>query len=131
MSIVSFATIFCGSHKFTKSRRRKEQKLARERRGGQKKIMAKLQSNINSSKAQLMAKMISWRKVQDHGGDENGSRDDEDALWKRTIIMGERCKPLEFSGRILYDSDGQAVPENGGNSSNTRAASKLQVDFLF
>ncbi|KAK1383094.1 Solute carrier family 2 [Heracleum sosnowskyi] len=109
MSIVSIVTIFCGSQKFTRSRRRKEHKVAREGRGCQKKVMAKLQSSI-SSKALLMAKMISWRKVQGHGEDDNEIRDDEDALWKRTIIMGERCKPLEFSGRILYDSDGHPVP---------------------
>lgn len=111
MSIVSFATILCGSRKSTKSRQHKESKVAREGRGGQKKLMAKLQSNI-SSKALMMAKMFSWRKVQDYCEDDNEIRDDEDALWKRTIIMGERCKPLEFSGRILYDSDGQPVPEN-------------------
>lgn len=123
--MVSLATIFCGSHEFTKSRWRKEKKIAREGRGAHKKLMAKLQSNI-SSKALLMTKMISWRKVQDHGEDDNEIRDDEDALWKRTIIMGERCKPLEFSGRILYDSDGHPVPEDSGsNSSDTTSASKF------
>ncbi|KAL8123918.1 hypothetical protein AgCh_011793 [Apium graveolens] len=124
MSIVSFATILCGSHGFNKSRQRKEQKIARGGRCDQKKLMTKLQSNI-SSKALLMSKMFSWRKVQDHSDDDTEIRDDEDALWKRTIIMGERCKALEFSGRILYDSDGHPVPENSGNSSNSTHASKF------
>ena len=105
MSIFSIARILCGSHKF---RQHKQKKIARVGRGDQKKLMTKLQSNI-SSKALIMAKMISWRKVQDHDEDYSGTDDDEDALWKRTIIMGERCKPLEFSGKILDDSYGHPV----------------------
>lgn len=104
MSIALILRILCGSHKFTKPRPRKK-KIARVGRGDQKKLMAKLQSNV-SNKALKMAKMISWRKAQDHDEDDNEICDDEDVLWKRVIIKGERCKPLEFSGKNLYDSDG-------------------------
>ncbi|WOL02885.1 hypothetical protein Cni_G11604 [Canna indica] len=34
---------------------------------------------------------------------------EEEALWKKSIIMGERCKPLDFSGQILYDSHGNRL----------------------
>ncbi|KAK4367930.1 hypothetical protein RND71_011722 [Anisodus tanguticus] len=51
-----------------------------------------------SSKALSMVKMISWRKKVEH--------DDENALWKRTIIKGEKCRPLELSGKICYDANG-------------------------
>ena len=37
----------------------------------------------------------------------------EDGVWRRTILMGEKCQPLDFSGVIYYDADGrqlQAVP---------------------
>lgn len=77
----------------------------------QNKSLSKLQSNI-SSKALLMVKMISWRKAQDHEDQEGYDDDDEEAVWKRTIIMGERCRPLEFSGKILYDSHGNPLPDN-------------------
>ncbi|KAJ0042301.1 hypothetical protein Pint_18632 [Pistacia integerrima] len=56
-----------------------------------------------------MVKMISWRKVQDED-------DEDEAVWKRSIIMGERCRPLEFSGKILYDSEGNLLPDS--DSSN-------------
>lgn len=56
---------------------------------------------ISSTKDLLMAKMICWRKVED--------KDDENALWKRTIIKGGKCKPLEFSGKICYDDKGNPI----------------------
>ncbi len=37
------------------------------------------------------------------------------ALWKRRILRGERCEPLDFSGLILYDEHGNRV---GGNHMN-------------
>ncbi|PKA61344.1 hypothetical protein AXF42_Ash020320 [Apostasia shenzhenica] len=35
---------------------------------------------------------------------------EDDEVWRRTIMMGEKCQPLEFSGVIYYDADGQRVP---------------------
>ncbi|XP_047329041.1 uncharacterized protein LOC124932455 [Impatiens glandulifera] len=32
-------------------------------------------------------------------------------LWRRTILMGDKCQPLDFSGVIYYDSDGKALSE--------------------
>ncbi|KAJ7525516.1 hypothetical protein O6H91_17G054300 [Diphasiastrum complanatum] len=32
-------------------------------------------------------------------------------LWRRTILMGEKCEPPEFSGLILYDNNGNRIPE--------------------
>lgn len=31
------------------------------------------------------------------------------ALWQRTIPKGRRCRPLSFSGMILYDENGKQV----------------------
>ncbi|KAJ0099451.1 hypothetical protein Patl1_21315 [Pistacia atlantica] len=104
-SVFSVVTFLCASHKTKKSSRRvkDEEKVSSER-----KLLSKLNSNI-SSKAHLMVKMISWRKVQDED-------DEDEAVWKRSIIMGERCRPLEFSGKILYDSEGNLLPDS--DSSN-------------
>ena len=69
-----------------------------------------------------MVKMISWRKVQAEGeeeveyGDENDDDSDE-AVWRKTIIKGERCRPLDFSGKIVYDSQGNLLSDLPQSSS--------------
>lgn len=75
-------------------------------------------------KAAAVAKMVSWNRRSPPapaGGWSGGSDDDdvaadggalaedEEALWKKTIIMGDKCRPLEFSGHIAYDSDGNRL----------------------
>lgn len=35
----------------------------------------------------------------------------EVVMWKKKILKGERCKPLDFSGKILYDSEGNRLRE--------------------
>ncbi|KAL5200708.1 hypothetical protein ABZP36_021911 [Zizania latifolia] len=30
-------------------------------------------------------------------------------LWRKEILMGERCQPLDFSGVIYYDADGRRL----------------------
>lgn len=85
-------------------------------------MIRKLHSGL-SSKALLMAKMISWRKVRDdhgeeeeeedfgYGHDQDFEEDDgDDVVWKKTIIKGEKCRPLDFSGKILYDCNGNLLP---------------------
>ncbi|KAL8246946.1 hypothetical protein R6Q59_008162 [Mikania micrantha] len=79
--------------------------------GDKKPKMSKLASGL-SSKALLMAKMISWRKVDDGRCDDDDDDDDDMAVWKRTIIMGERCRPLDFSGNISYDNNGNLISES-------------------
>ncbi|KAL0381446.1 UNVERIFIED_CONTAM: hypothetical protein Sangu_0208900 [Sesamum angustifolium] len=114
----------CGAHKrvLKSSRSRGEKRTVRL--GGKKKpVMEKMKSSL-SSKALLMAKMISWRKVEDvgeaeeyryregEGEEEEEKEEGEDGVvWKKTIIKGEKCRPLDFSGRILYDNDGNLLPD--------------------
>ncbi|GMH26207.1 hypothetical protein Nepgr_028050 [Nepenthes gracilis] len=35
----------------------------------------------------------------------------EGALWQKTILMGDRCRPFEFSGVIYYDNYGNRISE--------------------
>ncbi|XAR71404.1 hypothetical protein NMG60_11028652 [Bertholletia excelsa] len=98
LSVFSIVSFLCGSRR------------GRSVRLGEKKPFSKLQSNI-SSKALLMVKMISWKKVRDDD-DEEEETDDEEAVWRRTIIMGEKCRPLDFSGKILYDCHGNLLPSS-------------------
>lgn len=32
-------------------------------------------------------------------------------VWQRSILMGDKCQPLDFSGVIYYDSDGKQMRE--------------------
>ena len=33
----------------------------------------------------------------------------EDGVWRKEIMMGERCQPLDFSGAIYYDAEGRRL----------------------
>ncbi|XP_031388731.1 uncharacterized protein LOC116201587 [Punica granatum] len=35
----------------------------------------------------------------------------EGGVWQKSILMGEKCQPPEFSGAIYYDSQGNQLPE--------------------
>lgn len=120
-SVFSVVSFLCGSHhkgmiKYLREAKEDKKKTV-VRLGGEnrKPVIEKMKSSL-SSKALLMAKMISWRKVQDDGELEQEFdyyEEDEDggAVWKKTIIKGEKCRPLDFSGKILYDSDGNLLPD--------------------
>lgn len=109
ISIFSIVGFLCGSHGGLKRSDTYKREKNTVRLGVKKQATSKLGGGL-SSKALLMAKMISWRKVEELGGNDDDDDDDE-AVWKRTIIMGERCRPLEFSGKILYDENGNSIPE--------------------
>ncbi|MCD7449864.1 hypothetical protein HAX54_001906 [Datura stramonium] len=36
---------------------------------------------------------------------------DDEGLWQREILMGDKCEPLDFSGVIYYDRNGKRLPE--------------------
>ncbi|KAJ0981207.1 hypothetical protein J5N97_009462 [Dioscorea zingiberensis] len=40
-----------------------------------------------------------------------------DGVWRKTILMGEKCKPLDFSRAIYYDSEGRQLFEFSGKKS--------------
>lgn len=46
----------------------------------------------------------------------------EGGLWQKSILMGDKCRPPEFSGAIYYDSYGNQLPEL---PKSPRAASPL------
>jgi hypothetical protein len=70
---------------------------------------------ISSSRKQLISKKW-WRneeedevKAYDRAvmEEEGGG----DSLWQRTILMGEKCQPPDFSGAIIYDDKGNQLTE--------------------
>ncbi|KAL9246217.1 hypothetical protein vseg_019780 [Gypsophila vaccaria] len=36
---------------------------------------------------------------------------DEGGLWRKNILMGEKCQPLEYSGVIYYDNNGNRTAD--------------------
>ncbi|KAE8663980.1 putative Oleosin [Hibiscus syriacus] len=47
-----------------------------------------------------------------HGGGYGKDADDccgDGGLWQRSILMGDKCQPLDFSGVIHYDSKGNQL----------------------
>lgn len=65
----------------------------------------------------LSNKAISFmhRKKLDEEGSDAGGPELKDwgdgGVWQRTILMGDKCEPLDFSGVIYYDSDGKQLNE--------------------
>lgn len=68
-----------------------------------------------STRALSMVKMMSWRKWQadrEDPADHDDQTSSEEEVWRKTIIRGERCRPLDFSGKIVYDSQGNLLEES-------------------
>lgn len=65
---------------------------------------------------------------EDGGGDTEYDRRDTDVgggeIWKRSILLGEKCDPLNFSGAIFYDSNGR-ITDNKGSNPRTNSRRKL------
>ncbi|XAR51476.1 hypothetical protein NMG60_11006110 [Bertholletia excelsa] len=99
-SVFSIVVFLCGSHKTAKSHTRKEERKVR---------LSEEEVSSAGLQSRSIVKTTSWRKVQGEDEDEGGL-EGEEAVWRRNIIMGEKCRPLDFSGKILYDSDGNLLP---------------------
>ncbi|XP_020153180.1 uncharacterized protein [Aegilops tauschii subsp. strangulata] len=64
------------------------------------------------------ARMVSWNRRSPSGSSDDdeeavaavGLDDDDEAIWRKAIIMGDKCRPLQFSGHIAFDSDGNQLP---------------------
>ncbi|MQM20406.1 hypothetical protein Taro_053424 [Colocasia esculenta] len=66
----------------------------------------KLVSSLSSIgiRALQVAKTMSWKKRQVEEEEE-----EENLVWKKRILMGGKCQPLNFSGKIEYDCRGKQV----------------------
>ncbi|KAK3164895.1 hypothetical protein QOZ80_1AG0026190 [Eleusine coracana subsp. coracana] len=49
------------------------------------------------------------KRARDDDGGEGKKGDEEPCVWRRTILLGRRCQPLEFTGAIHYDCEGQRL----------------------
>ncbi|AQK74162.1 uncharacterized protein [Zea mays] len=91
--------------------------------GGVKKSLSSSASSSSSSK-------LKRRKAAPKEEEEAG-----DGLWRREIMMGERCQPLDFSGVIYYDAQGrrlaQAPPPRSPLRSPLPASVKLAANAAY
>ncbi|TVU28219.1 hypothetical protein EJB05_19729, partial [Eragrostis curvula] len=65
--------------------------------GGVKKALASSSSSSKSSKSKRRRK--------------SAEAEDEEEVWRKEIMMGERCQPLDFSGVIYYDAEGRRLAQ--------------------
>ncbi|CAL4948492.1 unnamed protein product [Urochloa decumbens] len=54
---------------------------------------------------------VGERKRGGKGGEQllDGDGDEEACVWRRAILLGRRCQPLEFAEAIHYDCEGQRL----------------------
>ncbi|CAJ1970827.1 unnamed protein product [Sphenostylis stenocarpa] len=108
MSVFSVITFLCGSEKMKKLHIQAEKATTTRSNSKEKRLVSKLNSNLGN-RAVSMVKMLPWMKVQAEGevaGDYNSDHDEE-ALWRKNILMGEKCRPLNFSGKFENDFEGK------------------------
>ncbi|KAJ1259368.1 hypothetical protein BS78_10G149100 [Paspalum vaginatum] len=52
-----------------------------------------------------------WKKTISIAPSAEASREGEGGVWRKEILMGERCQPLDFSGVIYYDAEGRRLAQ--------------------
>jgi hypothetical protein len=112
LSVFSLVTFLCASHHKARKSQRQGDEESVISHSGEKRLLSKINSDIRE-KAHSMVKMISWRKLEQDEDCDDGSEE----IWRRSIVMGERCRPLDFSGKIMYDCEGNLIPDHSTQSS--------------
>ncbi|KAK7411256.1 hypothetical protein VNO78_02689 [Psophocarpus tetragonolobus] len=80
----------------------------------------KLLSNIRSKAVPFLRGKKKKQRDEDFG---------KGGVWQKTIMMGDKCEPLDFSGVIYYDSNGKQVNELPNKS--PRATASPVPDYYF
>ncbi|XP_042503218.1 uncharacterized protein LOC122080332 [Macadamia integrifolia] len=72
------------------------------------------QSPLNSPRRllnKICNKAVPIKLKSRKGEEEDGHEFGDGGLWQKTILMGEKCQPPEFSGVIYYDHRGKLLSE--------------------
>ncbi|XP_048567270.1 uncharacterized protein LOC125547448 [Triticum urartu] len=105
------------------------EKLWGQQRGSSSAPLAKADSSVGASNRKHLlsatlsgiggkaARMVSWNRRSPSGSSDDDEEavaalgpEDDEAVWRKAIIMGDKCRPLQFSGHIAFDSDGNQLP---------------------
>ncbi|OEL33759.1 hypothetical protein BAE44_0005221 [Dichanthelium oligosanthes] len=52
-----------------------------------------------------------WKKTSSLAPSGKAAKEAEGGVWRKEILMGERCQPLDFSGVIYYDAEGRRLAQ--------------------
>ncbi|CAL5189983.1 unnamed protein product [Lathyrus oleraceus] len=92
-SIFSIITFLCGTKNLKNLYMEEEPTTAFS--SNENKMISKIKRKINRRTLSMM-KMLYWRKLQAEELEEGNQDDDEEAaLWKKNILMGEKCRPID------------------------------------
>nr|XP_009403941.2 PREDICTED: uncharacterized protein LOC103987376 [Musa acuminata subsp. malaccensis] len=72
--------------------------------------LSRRRSSITHKKKVTQLRVDGFGDADSDGEREEYTRGDV-GVWRRTILMGEKCQPLNFSGVIYYDADGRRLSE--------------------
>lgn len=89
--------------------RKKPNRSNKTKKSGENSSLAKSKkflSKISGKATNFMRK----KKAKNEEG-ENGEDFGDGGLWQKEILMGDKCQPLDFSGVIYYDSEGNRLQE--------------------
>ncbi|KAJ9163394.1 hypothetical protein P3X46_023066 [Hevea brasiliensis] len=110
LSVSALVALLCAKHSTRRVRRRQmhdnsnNSPLASPTRISDKTIDRLFKNNKKDSDDQgSKAEIIRVQEVEGGFG--------EGGVWQKSILMGERCRPPEFSGVMYYDSHGNQVSE--------------------
>ena len=66
--------------------------------------------NKGSPRAQAIG--VPWKKTSSLAPSSSTTKEAaEPGVWRKEILMGERCQPLDFSGVIYYDAEGRRLAQ--------------------
>ncbi|KAL1819415.1 hypothetical protein DCAR_0415681 [Daucus carota subsp. sativus] len=91
-------------------RKTPEHRLAVAVRGSVTSLWSLLTKHASRTSKKLMSS-IKTKSIQLRRKKRGAGEDYDGGVWQRTILMGDKCEPLDFSGVIYYDHDGNRVNE--------------------
>ncbi|KAK9742542.1 hypothetical protein RND81_03G180300 [Saponaria officinalis] len=119
LSIISLVMYLCASHD---SQKEVASTMKRKLTTSKKHLLSSF-NHANNASYKALSKMILCRKSVSHNQhdyneinhsnvDKNveDGYEEEEAVWKKRIIKGGKCRPLNFPGIIEYDYDGNLTP---------------------
>lgn len=73
----------------------------------------KASKSLKNKPKKLMSSLSNKAVKLCHCKKRNGLKEEEktDGVWRKEILMGDKCQPLDFSGVIYYDKDGKLLSE--------------------
>ncbi|GLJ05149.1 hypothetical protein SUGI_0012150 [Cryptomeria japonica] len=126
VSVLSMSILICATH----SRKRPQQKFEGKEETVNKddsssidmnglsftqKSFGGFLSNVSFSKRAKKPQAAEVEEKEKEKEEESGGN----LIWQRSIMMGEKCRPPNFSGAIIYDDKGNLLPHFPPRSSSS------------